>query len=50
MRNALPYPVYDADNHFYESADAITRHLPKKYAKVLQFVQVNGRTKLAIGG
>jgi predicted TIM-barrel fold metal-dependent hydrolase len=50
MCNALPYPVYDADNHFYESADAITRHLPKKYAKALQFVQVNGRTKLAIGG
>ena len=50
MGNALPYPVYDADNHFYEPADAITRHLPKKYAKAFQFVQVNGRTKLAIGG
>jgi predicted TIM-barrel fold metal-dependent hydrolase len=50
MRNSLPYPVYDADNHFYEPADAITRYLPKKYAKALQFVQVNGRTKLAIGG
>ena len=50
MGNALPYPVYDADNHFYESADAITRHLPKKYAKAIQFVQVGGRTKLAIGG
>jgi predicted TIM-barrel fold metal-dependent hydrolase len=50
MRNALPYPVYDADNHFYEPADAITRHLPKKWAKALQFVTVNGRTKLAIGG
>jgi predicted TIM-barrel fold metal-dependent hydrolase len=50
MGNALPYPVYDADNHFYETADAITRHLPKKYSKAFQFVQVNGRTKLAIGG
>ncbi len=44
------YPIYDADNHFYEPADAITRHLPKKWAKALQFVTVNGRTKLAIGG
>lgn len=50
MRNQLPYPVYDADNHFYEPADAITRHLPKKWSKALQFVTVNGRTKLAIGG
>ncbi len=50
MRNALPYPVYDADNHFYEPADAFMRHLPKKYSKALQFVTVNGRQKLAIGG
>jgi len=50
MGNALPYKVYDADNHFYESADAITRHLPKKWSKALQFVTVNGRTKLAING
>src|SRR5271163_1583400 len=50
MRNDLPYPVYDADNHYYESADAFTRHLPKKWAKSFQFVTVNGRTKLAIGG
>jgi predicted TIM-barrel fold metal-dependent hydrolase len=50
MGNALPYLVYDADNHFYESADAITRHLPKKYGKAFQLVQVNGRTKLAING
>jgi len=50
MSNALPYKVYDADNHFYEPADAITRHLPKKWSKALQFVNVNGRTKLAING
>ncbi len=50
MRNDLPYPVYDADNHLYEPADAITRHLPKKWSKALQFVTVNGRQKLAIGG
>jgi hypothetical protein len=31
-------------------ADAFMRHLPKKYSKALQFVTVNGRQKLAIGG
>jgi hypothetical protein len=28
---ALPYPVYDADNHLYESEDAMTAHLPRKW-------------------
>jgi predicted TIM-barrel fold metal-dependent hydrolase len=46
----LGFPVYDADNHFYEPEDAIMRHLPKKWSRELQFVDVNGRRKLAIGG
>lgn len=50
MTNALPYPVYDADNHFYEPEDAITRHLPKKWANDFQFVTIDGRKKLAING
>jgi predicted TIM-barrel fold metal-dependent hydrolase len=44
----LGYPVYDADNHFYEQADAFTRHLPAEYAGLIKYVQVNGRTKIAI--
>lgn len=47
---ALPYPVYDADNHLYETADAFLKYLPKQYASEFQYVQVNGRTKLAVGG
>jgi predicted TIM-barrel fold metal-dependent hydrolase len=46
----LGYPIYDADNHLYESEEAMTRHLPKKWRREFQYVQVNGRTKLAIGG
>ncbi len=45
----LPFPVLDADNHLYETRDTFTRHLPKKYQSQLQYVEVNGRTKLAIG-
>jgi predicted TIM-barrel fold metal-dependent hydrolase len=48
--NKLPFPVYDADNHLYEPADAFTRHLPKQYEKEFFFVDVKGRTKLVIGG
>jgi predicted TIM-barrel fold metal-dependent hydrolase len=43
-------PVFDADNHFYETKDAFTRYLPKQYQSAIQYVEVNGRTKLAVGG
>ena len=38
---ALPYPVYDADNHYYETADAFLRHLPKQYRNDFEYVQVD---------
>lgn len=47
---SLPYPVYDADNHLYEPAEAFLRHLPQAYEKEFYFAQVKGRTKLVIGG
>lgn len=50
MPKDFAYPVYDADNHLYESEEAMTAHLPKKWRREFQYVQVNGRTKLAIGG
>ncbi|MFJ9626524.1 amidohydrolase family protein [Streptomyces sp. NPDC091280] len=45
-----PYPLFDADNHLYETEDALTRYLPKQYAGAIQYVQVKGRTKIAIRG
>jgi predicted TIM-barrel fold metal-dependent hydrolase len=42
------YDVWDADNHFYEPVDALTRHLPKEYRRAIQFVEVNGRKKIAV--
>src|SRR5262245_59402990 len=29
----LPYPVFDADNHFYDAADAITRYLDPQFVE-----------------
>jgi predicted TIM-barrel fold metal-dependent hydrolase len=46
----LPYQLFDADNHLYESEDAFLRYLPKQYAGAIQYVQINGRTKIAIRG
>jgi predicted TIM-barrel fold metal-dependent hydrolase len=44
----LDFPVYDADNHMYETTDSFTRHLPSEYDGLVKYVQVNGRTKIAL--
>jgi predicted TIM-barrel fold metal-dependent hydrolase len=46
----LTFPVFDVDNHMYETPDALTRFLPPEYKSVIQYVQVNGRTKIAVKG
>jgi predicted TIM-barrel fold metal-dependent hydrolase len=40
--------VNDADNHMYETSDAFTKFLPKEYDGAIKYVQVNGRTKIAL--
>ena len=50
MIKRLDYPVFDADNHLYEQADAFTRHLPDEYKNVVKLMQINGRDKLVIKG
>ena len=44
----LEFPVYDADNHLYESEDALTRHLPKAHADLFRFAEIKGRKKLVV--
>ena len=44
----VDFPVIDADNHMYEPPEAFTRHLPKEYEGLVKYVQVNGRTKIAL--
>jgi predicted TIM-barrel fold metal-dependent hydrolase len=44
----LSYPVFDADNHMYETTDAFTKYLPAEYDGLVKYVQVNGRTKIAL--
>src|SRR5436305_6615154 len=45
---SLDYPVFDADNHMYETTDALTKHLPKKYKGAVDYVDVKGRPKLVV--
>jgi predicted TIM-barrel fold metal-dependent hydrolase len=50
MTRSLPYPVFDADNHMYETKEALTKFLPEAYAGVIDYVDVRGRTKIAVRG
>ncbi len=45
---SLPYSTFDADNHLYETQEALTKFLPSGYEGLIKYVEVNGRTKLAI--
>jgi predicted TIM-barrel fold metal-dependent hydrolase len=47
---ALSIPVFDADNHLYETRDSFTKFLPKEYGKVIDYVDVRGRTKIVVKG
>ena len=44
----IDFPIYDVDNHMYETVDAFTKFLPREYAALIKYVEVKGRTKIAI--
>ena len=46
----MDFEPIDADNHYYESLDAFTRHLPKELRRRgVQVVQDGKRTQLLMG-
>lgn len=50
MVRSLDFPVFDSDNHLYETRDAFTRYLPKRFDGAIEYVEVRGRTKIMIRG
>ncbi|HET6953656.1 MAG TPA: amidohydrolase family protein [Acidimicrobiales bacterium] len=50
MPRTFEFPVFDADNHLYETRDAFTRHLPDRYKGAIDYVEVRGRTKIVVRG
>jgi predicted TIM-barrel fold metal-dependent hydrolase len=44
----IDFPINDADNHMYETAEAFTKYLPDEYAGLIKYVEVKGRTKIAV--
>jgi hypothetical protein len=48
MSRRIDYLVFDADNHMYETTEAFTKYLPDDHKDVVRYVEVNGRTKIAL--
>jgi predicted TIM-barrel fold metal-dependent hydrolase len=44
----LPYETFDSDNHMYERQEALTKYIPREYDGIIKYVDINGRTKVAI--
>ena len=44
----IDFPVFDADNHMYETTEAFTKYLPREYDGLIKYVQVGNRTKIAV--
>ena len=47
---SLDFDVFDADNHMYETKEALTKHVPDQYSGVIDYVEVKGRTKIVVNG
>jgi hypothetical protein len=39
----LGYPVFDADNHLYETEEALTKFLPDRAKNAIRYVELDGR-------
>jgi predicted TIM-barrel fold metal-dependent hydrolase len=46
----LDIPVFDADNHLYETEESMTKFLPDRYRGAVQYVEVKGRKKIVVKG
>jgi len=49
-RKTLQGQIFDADNQFYEPREALTKFLPAEFREAIRFVEVEGRTKIAVRG
>jgi predicted TIM-barrel fold metal-dependent hydrolase len=50
MDKKVSFPIFDADNHLYETSEALTRYLPPEYKGAIDYVDVHGQTKIVVRG
>jgi predicted TIM-barrel fold metal-dependent hydrolase len=48
VRADLGYALYDADQHYYEPEDAVTRHLERAYRYAVRWIDMDGRRTLLV--
>ena len=47
----VDFPVFDADNHYYEARDAFTRYIdPAMRSAAMQWATIDGKERLLVGG
>jgi predicted TIM-barrel fold metal-dependent hydrolase len=46
---SVDYGLYDADEHYYEAEDALTRHLAPAFRNLVKWVDVGSRRTMLIG-
>jgi predicted TIM-barrel fold metal-dependent hydrolase len=46
----LDYPVFHADNHLYETTEALTKFLPDEYKGAIDYIEYKGRKKILVRG
>jgi predicted TIM-barrel fold metal-dependent hydrolase len=47
----VDFPVFDADNHYYEAQDAFTRYIdPAMRKRTMQWATIEGKQRLLVGG
>ena len=46
--DAIEYGIYDADEHYYEAEDALTRHLGRAYRRLVRWADIEGRRTLVV--
>ena len=50
MTRTIDCPVFDADNHLYETEEALTKFLPDRYKGAVDYIEVRGRKKIVVRG
>jgi|GEM_PF-3476300 len=50
MTQFMGASIFDADQHMYETVESLTKFLPEKYSRAVQFVQLGRHTRIAING
>ena len=46
----LDFPIFDADNHMYETPDALTKFVDDDFKDVIKYIDIEGRTKITVKG